>query len=74
MNWLRAKASFDRATEEVTLVRYEMEWTIRFFEHQEAQWIVRKDLGCSAGHVMYACRQASMWAGFAVAARRSFSL
>lgn len=55
-------------------MKYEMEWTTRFFEHQAEKWTLRKDIGCSTGHVMYACRQAAMWAGLAAAARRTFNL
>ncbi|KAF8226529.1 hypothetical protein L208DRAFT_1301470, partial [Tricholoma matsutake] len=33
VNWLRAKAAFDRATEETTLVWHEMKWTASYFNH-----------------------------------------
>jgi hypothetical protein len=72
VNWLRAKASFDRASEENILVKYEMTWTTRFFEHQAKQWKKRQEEGWSPGHDIYACKQVAMWAGFAMAARNAF--
>lgn len=72
VNWLRAKASFDRATEEVILVKYEMQWTIRYFEHQVTTWRRRREEGCSMGHIMYATKQVAMWAGLAGAAKQTF--
>ena len=33
VNWLRAKAAFDRGREERTLVRHEMKWTTSYFAH-----------------------------------------
>ncbi|KAF8226346.1 hypothetical protein L208DRAFT_1302431 [Tricholoma matsutake] len=72
VNWLRVKASFDRATEEAILVNYKMKWTILFFEHQAKEWTSRESEAWSAGHRMCACKQQVMWSGFAKAARTSF--
>ena len=33
VNWLRAKARFDRWDEEDEIVRSEMRWTLLYFEH-----------------------------------------
>ena len=72
VNWLRAKATFDRASEEETLVRYEMGWTIACFQHHSDEWQKRKEEGTSAGHRMYAARQQAMWRQFAIAGKDSF--
>jgi hypothetical protein len=73
VNWLQAKASFNRATEEVTLVRYEMHWTIRFFEHHMKSWTIRQEDSCSPGHIMYAAKQVGMWARMVSATRKAFN-
>lgn len=56
------------------LVKYEMQWTIRYFDHQATRWRSRKEEGCSTGHVMYAAKQISMWGGLARAAKRAFEV
>ena len=33
VNWLRAKAHYDRWEEELTMVVHEMEWTTLWFKH-----------------------------------------
>lgn len=73
VNWLRAKATFDRVSEELILVRHEMGWTIRYFQHHAEQWRRRNEEGRSPGHVMYAARQRAMWGQFAIAAKEAFA-
>jgi hypothetical protein len=72
VNWLRAKATFDRAHEEQVLVRYEMNWTVAYFGHHAVMWKLRKQQASSPGHKMYAARQEAMWRSFMRAARESF--
>jgi hypothetical protein len=62
-----------RATEELTLVQYEMKWTTVFFQHQAKVWKNRKLEGISLGHTMYAVKQQAMWAWFIISARDSFT-
>jgi hypothetical protein len=73
VNWLRAKAAFDRATEENTLVRNEMKWTTAYFKHREMEWKRRKEDVTSLGHKTYAAKQEAMWKESADRARSSFS-
>jgi hypothetical protein len=73
INWLRAKANFDRAREEVNLVEHEMEWTVRYFRWKASSWEPRKISGRSLGHDWYAARQYTMWMRFAVSAEESFT-
>jgi hypothetical protein len=73
VNWLRAKAAFDWATEENSLVWYEMKWTTAYFKHQAAKWQNRKEDVTSLGHKMYAAKQEAMWKDFANRARSLFS-
>jgi hypothetical protein len=72
VNWLRAKATFDRAHEEQVLVRHEMRWTVAYFEHYAIRWNERKENASSPGHRMYAAQQESMWSQFGKAALESF--
>lgn len=72
VNWLRAKAAFDRASEETLLVKHEMQWTVNYFQYHSNQWKEKKLLGISYGHTAYAARQEAMWSRFASSAMRSF--
>lgn len=74
VNWLRAKANFDRAREERLLVENEMDWTARFFRWHAAKWKDREFASRTRGHQWYAARQHAMWHRFATAARDSFAL
>jgi hypothetical protein len=73
VNWLRAKAAFERATEEDTLVRYEMRWTTAYFNHRAREWQRRKEGDMSLGHKVYAAKQQAMWKDFADNSRKCFS-
>jgi hypothetical protein len=72
VNWLRAKAAFDRASEENILVKHEMKWTVNFFQYQARQWKERKEAASSYGHILYAARQEGIWHRFASSAVASF--
>jgi hypothetical protein len=76
VNWLRAKARFDRFDEEVLLVKHEMGWTIRWFENQISCWTDRAEKsmkGGLPGHQAYAEKQIAMWRNFARQAREGFN-
>jgi hypothetical protein len=73
VNWLRAKAAFERATEEDTLVQYEMRWTMAYYDHRAREWQTRKEGDFSLGHRVYAAKQQAMWRDFAENARKCFS-
>jgi hypothetical protein len=74
VNWLRAKAAFERATEENTLVRYEMKWTTAYYSHRAAEWRNRKEADFSKGHKIYAAKQEAMWKSFSDTARSSVAV
>ena len=38
VHWLRGRAQRDRWAEEVILVTYEMQWTVRHFQHNAGIW------------------------------------
>lgn len=38
IHWLRARAQRMRWQEEVTLTGYEMQWTVRYFQHMSRKW------------------------------------
>lgn len=73
VHWLRARAQKNRWQEELTLIRYEMEWTTRYFLHRAETWqtqLGEKDL--HAGPIAYAARQAAQWGDMALDAERAF--
>ncbi|KAG1828201.1 hypothetical protein EV424DRAFT_1344918 [Suillus variegatus] len=72
VNWLKAKARYDRWSEELKLVQHEMCWTVWWFQKQESEWRARADESIKNGHRAYAEKQASMWAEFAAEGMKSF--
>jgi hypothetical protein len=75
VNWLRAKARFNRWDEEDRMVRSEMRWTILYFLHQQEVWKKRaeKSIECDKrGHRAYALKQADMWGKFAAEGKTKF--
>jgi hypothetical protein len=61
-----------RWQEEVTLTRYEMQWTVAFFAYNRQKWGMHS---CSTpGVTAYAKRKQAMWQQLAVRADRRFSL
>jgi hypothetical protein len=79
VNWLRAKARYTRWEEEHNLVRNEMQWTIKYFQHRERQWEQRRsaianDASGAAGLRCYAAKQAGLWRRFKEKATATFRL
>jgi hypothetical protein len=77
VNWLRAKARYIRWEEEHNVVRHEMEWTVKYFQHREQQWEERRcavsDERIAAGGLRcYAAKQAGLWRKFAESAKVRF--
>lgn len=62
----------NRWHEECTLVKYEMEWTVRYFVHKSAFWRSAPTSG-PPGPAAYARRKAAMWDELARDADRSFT-
>ncbi|KII83158.1 hypothetical protein PLICRDRAFT_119732, partial [Plicaturopsis crispa FD-325 SS-3] len=75
VNWLRAKARYERWEEEVLIVGNEMQWTVLWFMHQKNCWIKRRDQ-CGEentnGHRIYAQKQIGMWDMFIAEGKRGF--
>ena len=63
VNWLRARAQNDRWTEELSLTKHEMEWTVRWYVYMAKKWKSRRDVReqVSLGHTAYAEKQMAMW-------------
>jgi hypothetical protein len=62
VHWLCAHAQKDRWHEEVVLVTYEMQWTVRYFLHKSHSWY--EEAGgpnISPGAQIYALRQWKIW-------------
>jgi hypothetical protein len=73
VHWLRAWAQKNRWDEELTLLRYEMEWTTRYFLYRAKEWEKRFDLpDMELGPKAYAARQAAQWLHMASDAERMF--
>lgn len=73
VNFLRAQANHDRATEEVNIVIHEMDWTVRYFRYMSERWQTRAASSSSAGHTCYALWQSAMWGKFASRADSAFA-
>jgi len=77
VSWLRAKARFCRWSEELTLVEYEMKWTVNWFHWQENQWKQRlrdvDDEERPAGLDSYGHKQVALWNALADRAQDMFS-
>ena len=75
VHFLRARALKDRWKEEVILLNYEMQWTVRFFKNKSEKWKVAADtLGISSGAKAYALRQEFRWKGMAMKSDRIFKI
>ncbi|KAI1790343.1 hypothetical protein LXA43DRAFT_1095489 [Ganoderma leucocontextum] len=61
MLWLRAYAWKARWDEELELVPFEMECTIRSFERKAADWERWSTQSSTTGHAAFAHRQVAMW-------------
>jgi len=63
INWLRARAQNNRWTEELSLTKHEMEWTVRWYVYMAKKWKSRRDVRdqVSLGHIAYAEKQMAMW-------------
>ena len=73
MLWLRAHARKQRWDEELELVQFEMECTIRSFARKAEEWEKWRDLGSTPGHIAFACRQRAMWLSLREHAAAAFS-
>jgi hypothetical protein len=64
VNWLRARARYQRWEEEQKIVENEMKWTIAWFFSQEEKWKKRADWAKTEkleGHKCYAEKQVYIW-------------
>lgn len=73
VHWLRARAQKNRWHEELTLVTYEMQWTVRSFLHKSKLWEQAQNaVDTSSGSRAYAHRQETLWRRFALGADKLF--
>jgi hypothetical protein len=77
INWLRAKARYDRWKEEKIWVVNEMKWVQNWFGYKK-NWWTRRAEECEKegkqGHAVYAWKQAGLWDGFMNKAEEAFKL
>ncbi|KAF9489119.1 hypothetical protein BDN71DRAFT_1477323 [Pleurotus eryngii] len=58
--YLKSRALASRWREELLLVKYEMEWTVRYFKHNHDVWVDRSS-NSSPGAKAYARRKAAQY-------------
>ena len=58
--YLKSRALASRWREELLLVKYEMEWTVRYFKHNHDVWVDRSS-DSSPGAKAYARRKAAQY-------------
>src|ERR1700727_2605395 len=77
VSWLRAKARFDRWSEELRLVEHEMQWTVNWFRGKEGEWRKRlqdmEDEERPPGLDCYCHKQMVLWGSLADQAQTKFS-
>ncbi|KAG1840122.1 hypothetical protein C8R48DRAFT_679665 [Suillus tomentosus] len=73
VNWLKAKARWNRWQEELRLVRHEMGWTINWFKYHQNEWERRGGQATRPGHQAYAYQQVLMWGRFVEGAEKNFN-
>ena len=62
------------------MVRHEMQWTVKYFQYQEKQWLERlvggddDDIGRAVGLQCYAAKQAGLWRAFSEKAMAWFKV
>jgi hypothetical protein len=64
VEWLRARAAYNRWTEELLITRYEMQWTTKYYMHMAVTWGRRRDMAGApqgSGLVAYAEKQITLW-------------
>ncbi|KAG2109049.1 uncharacterized protein F5147DRAFT_652614 [Suillus discolor] len=64
LNWLKAKARWQRWEEELSLVQHEMGWTVGWFRYKKEEWERRYHEATKHGHQAYAQRQVLLWGRF----------
>ncbi|KAG2126995.1 hypothetical protein BD769DRAFT_1357460, partial [Suillus cothurnatus] len=72
VNWLKAKARWNRWEEELSLVQHKMWWTVSWFKYQEEKWQLHWHQATKPGHQPYAHKQVLMWKAFAAEADEKF--
>ena len=75
VNWLRAQAPSERATEELLMVKHEMRWSVNWFQKQQTTWMARGGRSLQEGkpgHQAYAEKQVAMWGRFVEHAKQGF--
>jgi hypothetical protein len=75
VHWLRSSSRRDRWQEEWNLANHEMDWLVRYFEHQADLWRGRSERSAGdakLGHRCYGLQKSAMWTRFASDAKSAF--
>lgn len=62
VNWLRAKARYNRWVKEEELIRHEMLWTVLYHRHEGKSWEGHADSSSEEGKKAYAHQKVLLWA------------
>lgn len=73
MLWLRAYARKRRWDEEIILVPFEMECTVRSFNKKARDWEAWSVESHTLGHSAFACHQIAMWLSLKAHAAEAFA-
>src|SRR5882724_5292586 len=77
VSWLRAKARFNRWSEELEIVGHEMKWTVNWFRWKEEQWRLRlhelDNEERPPGLDCYCHKQMALWSALADQAQTQFT-
>ncbi|KAG1765578.1 hypothetical protein EDD22DRAFT_845369 [Suillus occidentalis] len=72
VNWLKAKARWQRWEEELSFVQHEMGWIVSWFQHKKDEWHRRYQQATKPGHQAYAWQQVLLWEKFELDAQNAF--
>ena len=73
VNFLRAKARYDRWDEELKIVQHKMQWCVLYFEHKMQEWGERAWVAIGEGLRAYAHKQVALWDAFAIDGKHHFN-
>jgi hypothetical protein len=72
IHWLRSRAQRNRWQEELVLLTYEMEWTVKSFIQQSQKPLASVSGNTPPGPLAYAHRQHAKWQDLASSADKAF--
>jgi len=72
VSWLKAKARYERWSEELQMVKHEMHWTVLWFQDKVRMWEQKWLKAEEPGQKAYAAKQRKIWESFQEKAEERF--